>query len=88
MFSSKIVATFCDFCNPNYFYLKWEPFNMADKKQSKKVVKSSKTNKIKVPKGMKLIFRPYRKNPKTNQVEYARNYGKRVFPMLVPDTNG
>lgn len=48
--------------------------------------KKSETKKIKVPKGMKLIFRPYRINPKTNKVEYAKNYGKRVFPMLVPDT--
>ena len=45
----------------------------------------STKSKIKVPKGMKLIFRTCRKNPKTNKMEYASQYGKRVFPMLVPE---
>ncbi len=42
------------------------------------------SKKINIPKGMKLIFRPYRTNPKTKKTEYASQYGMRAFPMLVP----
>lgn len=36
-----------------------------------------------IPEGMKLVFRPYRTLP-NGQVIWAKHYGKRAFPMLVP----
>lgn len=41
-------------------------------------------NKVEVPKGMKLIFRPYRKDPKSGQIQYAKNHGLKAWPILVP----
>ena len=41
-------------------------------------------NKVKIPKGMKLIFRPYRKDPKSGQMLCARNHGLKAWPILVP----
>ncbi|WP_165385587.1 hypothetical protein [Pseudoalteromonas phenolica] len=40
--------------------------------------------KIPVPEGMKLIFRRYRKDPKSNQMLDARRYGCKAWPILVP----
>ena len=40
--------------------------------------------KVKVPKGMKLIFRRYRKDPKSNQMLDAQRYGCKAWPILVP----
>lgn len=40
--------------------------------------------KVEVPKGMKLIFRRYRKDPKSNQLLDARRYGCKAWPILVP----
>ena len=31
------------------------------------------------------IFRASRKNPKTGQIEYAKNYGKKAFKIWVND---
>lgn len=36
-----------------------------------------------IPPGMKLIFRPYRTLPNGTRL-WARQFGKRAFPMLVP----
>ena len=39
--------------------------------------------KVTVPKGFKLIFRAWRTDKDGNRV-YAKNYGLRGFPLLVP----
>jgi len=41
--------------------------------------------RIVVPPGKKLIFRPWRKCPKTGRVLYARQFGLRAWPILVDD---
>lgn len=40
--------------------------------------------KIVVPEGMKLIFRRWRKCPKSGQWLDAKHYGYRAWPILVP----
>ncbi len=40
--------------------------------------------RIPVPEGMKLIFRRYRKDPKSNKLLDARLYGCKAWPILVP----
>ena len=40
---------------------------------------------IDVPPGFKLIFRPYRVCKETGQKLWARNYGYRSWPILVPE---
>lgn len=37
------------------------------------------------PAGMKWVFRPWRHCPKTNKVLYARTFGFKAWPMLVPE---
>jgi hypothetical protein len=44
-------------------------------------------NKLEIPAGMKLIFRRYRKDPKSNQLLDARQYGCKAWPILVPIEN-
>jgi len=39
---------------------------------------------IRVPPGYRLIFRPYRRNAQ-GQLEYARSYGLRAWPILIPE---
>ena len=36
------------------------------------------------PPGMKYIFRAWRRDPKTGAVQYARTFGFRAWPILVP----
>lgn len=36
-----------------------------------------------IPPGYKLIFRPYRKDPRIGKTLWARNYGLRAWPILV-----
>lgn len=36
-----------------------------------------------IPEGMKVVFRPYRTLP-NGQVLWAKQYGLRAWPMLVP----
>lgn len=36
------------------------------------------------PPGYKVIFRPWRKCPKTGKMLYARAYGIKAWPILVP----
>lgn len=36
------------------------------------------------PPGMKYIFRPWRRDPDTGRMLYARAYGFRAWPILVP----
>jgi hypothetical protein len=33
----------------------------------------------------KLIFRPWRKNPKTGEIEYARDYGYKAWPIWIEE---
>lgn len=40
--------------------------------------------KIDVPPGHKVIFRPWRKCPKTGKILYASSYGLKVWPIIVP----
>ena len=45
-----------------------------------------KPNKlIVIPPGHKLVFRRYRRDPKTNEILDARNYGCKAWPIIVPD---
>lgn len=46
-------------------------------------------SRIYVPEGFKLIFRPWRTDKKSGRRIWARWFGLRAFPMLVPivDTN-
>jgi len=37
------------------------------------------------PPGMRYIFRPWRKCPKTGEIIYASAYGLRAWPILVED---
>lgn len=39
------------------------------------------------PPGFKWIFRPYKRDPKTGDVMYARDYGLKAWPLLVPIKN-
>jgi hypothetical protein len=37
-----------------------------------------------VPEGYQLLFRPWRTDPKTGEKVWAKWFGKRAFPILVP----
>lgn len=39
----------------------------------------------KVPPGYRLIFRPSRVDPRTGKTLWARTYGLRAWPIIVPD---
>ncbi len=39
---------------------------------------------VEVPEGYKLIFRTTKVDPRTGKVLYARNYGLRAWPILIP----
>lgn len=39
--------------------------------------------KIKVPPGMKLIFRASKTCPRTGKVMYAKDYGLKAWPLFV-----
>lgn len=39
------------------------------------------------PPGKKLVFRPWRDDPKTGKRLYAVHYGLKAWPILVDDTN-
>ncbi len=40
---------------------------------------------IEVPPGFKLIFRPWRICPKTGDKLYAKTFGFKAWPILVPE---
>lgn len=40
---------------------------------------------VPVPTGYKLIFRRYRKDPRTGRVLNAAHYGLKAWPILIPD---
>ena len=40
-----------------------------------------------VPTGFKLIFRASKTDPRTGETIYAKDYGYKGFPILVPETS-
>lgn len=42
-------------------------------------------DRISVPPGYKLVFRPWRTCPTTGQRIYAKMYGFRAWPILIPE---
>ncbi len=37
------------------------------------------------PSGMKYIFRPWRRDPHTGKLQYAKAFGFKAWPILVPE---
>jgi hypothetical protein len=42
-------------------------------------------DRIHVPPGFRLVFRPWRTCPLTGQRLYAKMYGFRAWPILIPE---
>jgi hypothetical protein len=42
------------------------------------------TQKLVVPPGYRLIFRPYRVDPRTGRLLHAATFGLRAWPLIVP----
>jgi hypothetical protein len=42
-------------------------------------------NNLVVPPGKRLVFRPYRTDPRTGKVLWAAQFGLRAWPILVDD---
>ncbi|HYF36005.1 MAG TPA: hypothetical protein VD994_11995 [Prosthecobacter sp.] len=43
------------------------------------------TRKLMPPPGKRYVFRPWRVDPKTKKVMWAKHYGLKAWPILVDD---